>query len=90
MASSLHSHTLLTQRNLLQKVQVAGEELLPQGVVKMKRHTVLAHLIICLRPAVPEGLMRPAKLHRCGFRHSEASSAMWCEMIANAWLSIKS
>lgn len=75
--SLCHPLPHLTQRNLLQEVQVAAKEFLPQSIVQVERHTVLAHLIIRLRPAVSESLMRPAKLHNGGgIRHSE-SSAKW-------------
>ncbi len=73
----VHPLPHLTQRNLLQEVQVAAKEFLPQSIVQVERHTVLAHLIIRLRPAVTESLMSPAKLHNGGgIRHSE-SSAKW-------------
>ncbi len=73
----VHPLPHLTQRNLLQEVQVAAKEFLPQSIVQVERHTVLAHLIIRLRPAVTESLMSPAKLHNGGgIRHAE-SSAKW-------------
>ncbi|KAK1796476.1 hypothetical protein P4O66_008915, partial [Electrophorus voltai] len=49
--------------DLLQYEQVAGEELLPQGVVQVKGHAVPTQVIVCACPPLPESLVRPAKLH---------------------------
>lgn len=46
--------SLLTKRNLLQQVQIAGKELTPQRVVQVKGHAVATHGVVCLFPAIPE------------------------------------
>ena len=48
---------LLTQRSLLQQVQVAGEEVAPQRVVQVEGHAVATHGRVRLFPPVPAGLM---------------------------------
>lgn len=48
---------LLTQRNLLHQVKVAGKELTPQRVVQVEGHAVATHGVICLFPAIPERLV---------------------------------
>ncbi|CAG5862720.1 unnamed protein product [Menidia menidia] len=50
------SMEILTHRDLLQQVQVAGKELTPQRVVQVEGHAVAAHAVIRLFPAVPESL----------------------------------
>lgn len=45
---------LLTERNFLQQVQVAGKEFTPQRVVQVKGHAVATHGVVCLFPAIPE------------------------------------
>lgn len=52
----------LTQRDLLQQVQVAGKELAPQRVVQVERHAVATHGVVRLFPAVPERLVSPPVL----------------------------
>lgn len=48
---------LLTQRNLLHQVQVAGKELAPQRVVQVEGHAVTTHGVIRLFPAIPDRLV---------------------------------
>lgn len=48
---------LLTQRNLLHQVKVAGKELTPQRMVQVEGHAVATHGVICLFPAIPERLV---------------------------------
>lgn len=46
--------SLLTERNLLQQVQITGKELAPQRVVQVKGHAVATHGVVRLFPAIPE------------------------------------
>lgn len=54
---------VLTQGDLLQKVQEAGEELHPQAVVQMEGQAVATHGRICVLTAVPMGLVESLELH---------------------------
>lgn len=47
----------LTQRDLLQQVQVAGEEVVAERVVQVEGHAVATHGVICVSPAVLERLV---------------------------------
>lgn len=48
---------LLTQRDLLHQVKVAGKELTPERVVQVEGHAVATHGVIRLLPAIPERLV---------------------------------
>ena len=78
-----------TQRDLLQQVNVAGEELVPQGVQQVEGHAVPTHAFVCLLPAVAERLVsglvlnvqRRATVHLCnGNVHLDSLSVWvgWC------------
>lgn len=58
----------LTQRSLLQQVQVAGEEVASQRVVQVEGHAVAAHGVVRPFPSIPEGLVSTfiLKVGRCG------------------------
>lgn len=56
-AKSQECDLLLTQRDLLHQVQVAGEELGPERVVQVEGHAVATHGVICGLPAIPERLV---------------------------------
>ena len=82
--------SLPTQRDLLQQVDVAGEELVPQGVQQVEGHAVPTHALVRLLPAVAEGLVgglvlkvqRRAAVRLCnGDVHLDGPSVWvgWCE-----------